>query len=152
MKRLLVAYDSTDQANAALDVAISLARSEDATVVACYAIDISAEIGRIAAAFHYTPVSARKMLREDADAILQEAVSRAAAAGFKIETKLIDASIVAGITAYANRIGAEMIIIGSHGRSGLPRFLLGSVAEGVMRRASVPVLVVRAPASTRKKR
>jgi nucleotide-binding universal stress UspA family protein len=151
MKRLLVAYDSTDQANAALDVAIALARSEGASVVACYAIHISAELGRIAAAFHYTPASAARMLREDAHAILAAASSRAAELGVKIETKLLDAPVVSGITAYARRIRADMIVAGSHGRSGLPRLLLGSVAEGLMRGASVPVLVVRTPAAERKK-
>jgi nucleotide-binding universal stress UspA family protein len=145
MKRLLVAYDSSDQANAALDVGIALARSEGASIVACYAFHVSTEIGRIAAAFHYTPASAAKMLREDAGAILAAASSRAAASGLQIETKFLDAPVVSGITAYARRIRASMIVIGSHGRSGLPRLLLGSVAEGVMRHADVPVLVVRAP-------
>jgi nucleotide-binding universal stress UspA family protein len=149
MRRLLVAYDSSDQANAALDVAIAVARSEGAAIVACFALKMSAEIGRIAAAFHYAPASAARMLRDDARAVLESATMRAAAAGLKIRTKLLDAPVVAGITAYARRIGAEMIVVGSHGRSGLPRFLLGSVAEGLMRHASVPVLVVRAPTEGR---
>jgi nucleotide-binding universal stress UspA family protein len=151
MKRLLVAYDSSDQANAALDVAIALARSEGASIVACFALHISAEIGRIAAAFHYTPASAARMLREDARAILADASSRAAAAGAKIQTKLLDAPVVSGITAYAQRVRADMIVVGSHGRSGLPRLLLGSVAEGLMRHANVPVLVVRTPARKAKR-
>jgi len=151
MKRLVVAYDSSQQADAALDVAIALARSERAAIVACYAIDIAAEIGRVAAAFHYTPSSAVKMLREDARAILEAASSRAAAARFEIQTKLIDAPVVSGITSYVRRIGADMIVAGSHGRSGLPRLLLGSVAEGLMRRSGVPVLVVRTPARKAKR-
>jgi len=151
MKRLLVAYDSSQQADAALDVAIALARSERASLVACYAIDITAEIGRVAAAFHYTPASAVRMLREDARAILEAASARAAAARFKIQTKLVDAPVVSGITSYARRVGADMIVVGSHGRSGLPRLVLGSVAEGIMRRAGVPVLVVRTPARKSKR-
>jgi nucleotide-binding universal stress UspA family protein len=147
MKRLLVAYDSSDQSNAALDVALALARSEGASVVACYALHISAEIARVAGAFHYTPASAARMLREDARAVLKAASSRAADAGATIQTKFVDAAVVSGLIAYAQRTRADMIVVGSHGRSGLPRLLLGSVAEGLMRHAGVPVLVVRSPAS-----
>jgi nucleotide-binding universal stress UspA family protein len=152
MKRLLVAYDSTEQANAALDVALQIARGQGASVIACYALHISAELGRVAAAFHYTPASAQRMLREDARAVLAEASSRALQAGATIETKLVDAPVVSGIVDCARRARAEMIVIGSHGRSGLPRLLLGSVAEGVMRQAHVPVLVVRTPAAAAARR
>jgi nucleotide-binding universal stress UspA family protein len=149
MRRLLVAYDTSDQANAALDVAFALARSEKASIVACFAIDIEAEMGRIAAAFHYTPVSAARMLRDDGRAVLDAASARAETAGLPIRTKLIDAPVVSGIAAYARSVGADMIVVGSHGRSGIPRLLLGSVAEGLMRHATVPVLVVRVPAPRR---
>ncbi len=145
LRRLVVAYDGSDQAKAALDVACALARSEVARVVACYALDIASEMGRLAAGFHYTPPSAKRLLREDARAILAEASARAAAQGWKVETKFLDASVISGIVDFARRSGADMIVIGSHGRSGLPRFILGSVAEGVMRHADVPVLVVRVP-------
>ena len=46
------------------------------------------------------------------------------------------------IVTYANKIGAELIVVGTHGRSGLSRALLGSVAEHVLRKARTPVLVV----------
>lgn len=147
MKRLLVAYDSSDQANAALDVAIALARSERASIVAAYALDLDAELGRVGAAFHYTPASAARMLREDARAILEAAAARAQRAGLQIETKFVDAPVVRGLVEYARRARAETIVVGSHGRSGLPRLILGSVAEGLMRHATVPVLVVRTPAA-----
>lgn len=152
VRRLLVAYDSSDQAQAALDVAMQSARGERASITACYAMDIATEIGRIAAGFNYVPASAKKILREDAEAILAQASAHAAAAGCKIETKFLDAPVISGIIAFARRMAADMIVIGSHGRSGLPRFILGSVAEGVMRNADVPVLVVRVPTHAPEKR
>jgi len=151
MRRLLVAYDTSDQAKAALDVAIALARNEGASIVACFALHIEAEVGRIAAAFHYTPVSAVRMLRDDARAVLDSAAAYAKAAGLSIKTKLIDAPPVSGISEYARHMRADMIVVGSHGRSGLPRLLLGSVAEGLMRHATVPVLVVRTPPPAKKR-
>jgi nucleotide-binding universal stress UspA family protein len=47
----------------------------------------------------------------------------------------------------ANRERVDLIVIGSHGRTGLSRLLMGSVAEGVMRKAHCPVLVVKQPAA-----
>jgi nucleotide-binding universal stress UspA family protein len=49
------------------------------------------------------------------------------------------------IVSYANKIGAELIVVGTHGRSGLSRAILGSVAEHVLRKARTPVLVVPSP-------
>lgn len=152
IRSLLVAYDGSDQAKAALDIAIGLARNERASVVACYVMDVATEIGRVAAGFRYAPASARKTLCQDAAAILAEASSHATAAGFQIETKFVDAPTIAGIEALARRARADMIVIGSHGRSGLPRIVLGSVAEGVMRHANVPVLIVRTPTRVSRKR
>jgi nucleotide-binding universal stress UspA family protein len=55
---------------------------------------------------------------------------------------LIQGPPVAKILEEANRIGVGMIVMGSHGRSGLTRLVLGSVSEGVVRRAACPVLIV----------
>jgi nucleotide-binding universal stress UspA family protein len=54
------------------------------------------------------------------------------------------------IVALAEREGAELIVMGSHGRSGLARLILGSVAELVVRRATCPVLIVKHPKQGRK--
>ena len=58
-------------------------------------------------------------------------------------TAILDGAPVESIVEHAKASGADLIVIGSHGRSGLPRLLLGSVAEGVIRNAASPVLVVR---------
>jgi nucleotide-binding universal stress UspA family protein len=50
------------------------------------------------------------------------------------------------VLAYAGRFGADLIVMGTHGRRGVKHFLLGSVAEVVLREAKMPVLVVHAPA------
>ena len=54
---------------------------------------------------------------------------------------------VAELLKCAERNDADLIVIGSHGRSGLSRLIMGSVAEGVMRGASCPVLIVKPPAA-----
>jgi nucleotide-binding universal stress UspA family protein len=68
----------------------------------------------------------------------------ATAAGVAIETRVEDDRPAAeGIVEAAQEIGAELIVIGSHGRGGMARLLLGSVASKVITLAKVPVLVVR---------
>ena len=67
--------------------------------------------------------------------------------GATVETALLEASgerIASVIEGEARHWQADLIVIGTHGRSGLSRLLLGSVAEGVARSAPVPVLLVRA--------
>ncbi len=61
------------------------------------------------------------------------------------EHRLTKGSPAAEIVRLAEEIGAEMIVMGTHGRTGLGHFLMGSVAEAVVRRAKCPVLTVKSP-------
>jgi|GEM_PF-106612 len=66
--------------------------------------------------------------------------------GFPVETCLREGSAVEEILRAADDLGADLIVMGSHGRTGLMRLLMGSVAEAVMRRAGCPVLLSKSPA------
>lgn len=59
------------------------------------------------------------------------------------ETVTLTGQPVSGILDCADSVGADLIVMGSHGRGGIRRALLGSVAEGVLRRANVPVMIIR---------
>jgi len=78
----------------------------------------------------------------------QELVKRAAealaAAGFKVETTIEKGDVRLKIVDSAAEWGADLIVVGCHGRGGIPRLLLGSVAEFVARHAHCSVLIVRA--------
>jgi len=79
-----------------------------------------------------------------AEATLTEARELAAASGLTIETLHVPASIAAdAIVTVANQQGADLIIMGSHGRRGLGRLLLGSQAAEVLAHSKIPVLVVK---------
>lgn len=81
----------------------------------------------------------------------EESVNRAAqtlrSAGFKVTTRVGEGEIRSGILDVAAEWRAELIVVGSHGRTGLQRMLLGSVAEAVARHARCSVLIVRIPSS-----
>lgn len=68
--------------------------------------------------------------------------------GFPVETCLREGSPAEEILRAADDLGADLIVMGSHGRTGLMRLLVGSVAEAVMRRAGCPVLLSKSPADT----
>lgn len=68
--------------------------------------------------------------------------------GFKVRTAVEEGDPRTLIPDFANQWGVNLIVVGSHGRKGLGRFLLGSVAESVARHASCSVLIVRIPSAT----
>jgi nucleotide-binding universal stress UspA family protein len=81
--------------------------------------------------------------RERAETLLADLERLAAESGVEVDTALEHGEPSRTIVECATETGADLIVIGSHGRSGVSRVLLGSVAEAVTRRAPVPVLVVR---------
>jgi nucleotide-binding universal stress UspA family protein len=81
--------------------------------------------------------------RRDAERRLDAAVAAARRAGLTAEGKLIEGIPAESIANAARRIGAQLVVIGTHGRSGLGRLFMGSVASGVLHLASCPVLTVR---------
>lgn len=87
-------------------------------------------------------------LREDGRRILEDAKARATAAGLDADTVLYDSfegRVHDLVIAEAAKWPAEVIVIGTHGRRGIGRMVLGSSAEYVLRLSPVPVLLVRAP-------
>ena len=99
----------------------------------------------------YSPVrlrpegQARQRLPEEVtDELLQQLIQEVATDQVAVARAWRRASDVVGaVLDYADTVEAELIVLGTHGRRGLQRFLLGSVAEAIVRRASVPVLTVR---------
>ena len=73
-------------------------------------------------------------------------------AGLNVTRLSTDGDVAAEIIDRSKTMGADLIALGTHGRSGVSRWVLGSVAERVLRHASVPVLLVRTPSSTKPQR
>jgi nucleotide-binding universal stress UspA family protein len=84
-----------------------------------------------------------ELAREQADRVLTEAAERGAEAGVDVTTATEVDRPARAILDYVAEHGVDHVVMGSHGRTGVVRVLLGSVAERVVRRAPVPVTVVR---------
>ena len=88
------------------------------------------------------------MVREEGNDLLNSVASLAGQAGVDAETAMLEAGRRQCSKAIANearRWEADLIVMGTHGRIGVARLVLGSVAEGVVHIAPVPVLLVRSP-------
>lgn len=138
--RILIPVDGSPPSTAALAEALGFARERNARALLVYAcepmpytlaegvLDLSAE------------------MRRQGRLILDAAAAAADKAGVTAEMSLVEASdrrIPEVIVDEAKRWNADLIAMGTHGRRGFEHLLLGSVAEGVIRRASVPVLLLR---------
>jgi nucleotide-binding universal stress UspA family protein len=143
-KTILVAADQSEAAKAAYDFAVRLALEDRASVLLVNVVDASK---LVAVAGYETPypVDAVEMIRESAQQLLDELKANCEAKGLTVATVVGEGDAVEEIVRLANENGAGLICIGTHGRKGLARLFIGSVAEGVLRNAEVPVLVIRPP-------
>lgn len=147
-KRILVAVDDSQTGAAALQAAIGMAKTFDAQLRIVHAVDIT-NINR-GTEFPDYPDGPQRIDQHGQD-ILRGAETIATVAGLAADTHLITIDslklrIPEAIAAYAEAWPADLIVVGTHGRRGLSRLFLGSVAEGVARVASKPVLLVRGQA------
>ncbi|GAB7009305.1 universal stress protein [Halorubrum trueperi] len=135
---ILVPTDGSEAADAALDRAAALASRADATVHVLSVVDIGT-VGSEA----YSGVDA---LVSGAEDTVAEAAERAADAGAEtIETVEVGTSAARGIRSYVDEHDVDLVAMGTQGRTGVERFLLGSVAERTIRTVPVPVLTVPDP-------
>jgi nucleotide-binding universal stress UspA family protein len=137
-KHLLVPIDFSPPAERALDYACALAAKLGATVHIVNAI--SSLLPEMSVTLSDTML--RQLRTDHATAVVKLADARRALCAIgEVIVREGDARDV--ILDEAKRLPADLIVMGTHGRSGLPRLVLGSVAEDVSRHASCPVLLVR---------
>jgi len=148
-QRILVPVDGSATAAKGLDEAIRLAKLTGASLELVNVVDeLSLALGIEAYAAYSQDVIAA--LRDGARAILEEARQRAVNADVGVDTKVIEtfgARVADLIVDEAIAAKADLIVIGTHGRRGVSRLLLGSDAEQILRLAPVPVLLVRGSGS-----
>ena len=142
-RHVLVPFDDSERSSDALDFALDEHADDRITVL--HIIDPSdfyAATGMEGGAMaNYDAIMDHQ--NERAENLLAEAVETASAAGVDVETDHVVGSVSRSILAYVEDHDVDHVVIGSHGRTGARRILLGSVAETVARRSPVPVTIVR---------
>lgn len=140
-KKILVPMDRSAGGEAALAVAADLARIQGAVIRLLHVAPIPTAVvvqGRVVA---YVDQESER-LRHEAEAYLHEAAQRLPS-GPPVEYGVRFGSPAGEILAEAREVGADLIAMATHGRAGMPRVLLGSVAEAVLRHSEVAVMLVR---------
>ena len=140
-KKLAVALDGSTCAEQAFEVALRLAESERAEIGICSVVDPTTVVGTTLppGATHLALVEMECSSKE----FIAIAVGRARKREILATGETRHGAAPSEILKYAKDFGADAIVIGTHGRSGLKRLFMGSVAEAVLREALVPVIIVR---------
>jgi len=139
--QILVATDFGDSARCALDLAVEMSRKFEAqlTLVHCWEAPTYSYGGGL-----YVPVDLVTPIEKAATLALEEALSELKKRVPSAKSVLRSGGAWEEILVAAREIRADLIVVGTHGRRGLNRALLGSVAEKIVRMAEVPVLTVHA--------
>jgi nucleotide-binding universal stress UspA family protein len=135
LKTIVYSTDFSPASQAALPLATALARDSGATLVIAHAVEPPTvySAGDFAIGLPMTEERTREALDELAVPDPQ----------VKVERRLLDGEPARALVRLADELNADLIVMGTHGRTGLSRLVMGSVAEGVMRGAHCPVLTYR---------
>ena len=142
-KRMLVPLDGSHLAERALPVAALIARASSGSIVVLGVVPTRLVEGRSPTPAAYAVEVVENDLR-GASAYLQETAHSSAASGVTIETHAVFDAVAPAILAATQTYGADLVVMSSHGMTGMARWLIGSVAQKVARHSPVPVLVLRA--------
>jgi len=139
-KRILIPVDGSPTGQKALEHGLALGKEQGAKVILTYVVEqlqVWATEGQI---------DLGEVMREGGGAILADAEAKARQAGVDAEKLLVEAGVqrtARAIVEQAGKLNADLIVMGTHGRRGIDHLIMGSVAEGVVRTAPVPVLLIR---------
>jgi nucleotide-binding universal stress UspA family protein len=143
IKHLLVAVDFNETSDHALDFTLALARALGARVTAVHVYSLP--IYRIADSDFVPRAEEVARIAEAAQRHLDALVESRRGEGVEITGVLRSGRPADEVCAEAGRVGADLIVAGTHGRGALSRAILGSVAQNLVRHAPVPVITVREP-------
>jgi nucleotide-binding universal stress UspA family protein len=143
-KRIFVPVDGSSASNAGLKEALRLAKDQHAKLRLLHIVDELVVFNTPEAGFNIQSVV--ESMKRSGQQLVKRAAKLAASRGVKAESALIESAgvrVADVITRQAKRWRADLIVMGTHGRRGVNRMLMGSDAELVVRNAGVPVLLVR---------
>ena len=136
-ERILVPLDGSARAEIILPLVARILHREESEILLLRVVDVPAAVGRVSL------TEVRKQEREEAQKYIHDVARRFASTGTKVHGRIAEGAPADAILDAAKTEGATMIAMSTHGRSGLVRWALGSVAEKVARASNVPILLVR---------
>ena len=142
VRRILVPVDFSDAVGPILDWAIHMAEEHGSELVLLHVYHLPVEFQQIEGA--YLPADFWANVKQEAEQQLAALAERASGRGVQVEQHVREGYPATVIIDEATELGTDLIVIGTHGHTGLKHLLLGSIAERVVQKAPCPVLTVRA--------
>ncbi len=139
-RNIVIATDGSENSKKAISYGIGIAKLSGATVHTLYVVDTSA--------FSSIPMDSGweemyEVLRKEGVKAVSEVRELGEASGVNVRDVILEGHPSSEIITFAENNDADIIVVGTLGKTGLDRFLMGSVAEKVMRSSKIPVLIVR---------
>jgi nucleotide-binding universal stress UspA family protein len=145
IKTILVPYDFSDYSEHAFQWALGLAEIWRAKVVVIHAAPLSSHLTYPESGYLADLTRMEEKVLAEAEQRLREFAAKKGAGPVTVETRAVLGDPFWEVCKAAEREAVDLIVMGSHGRTGLAHVLLGSVAERVLRHAPCPVLIARRP-------
>jgi len=138
-KKILIATDGSKRTQNAVEMGLKIAKEQGSKVYAVYVVDT---VTFTSIPMDVTWENMYQLLKDEGEDAVK-AVKDAAPAGVEVDTHVLEGNPAVEITKYAVDNGVDLIVMGTLGKSGIDRILLGSTAEKVIRIAGCPVLVIK---------
>ena len=146
IRSILLPTDFSECANFALSYATSFARQANASIICVHVIEpVVPTVGYTGMAEPLPMADISDQLESSAERELPKIAECDECEGLEVEEVIVHGDAASEIVRVARERGVDLIVIASHGRTGLGRMLFGSTAESVVRHAPCPVLVVKPP-------
>lgn len=143
--RILVPTDGSAEVERAIEHALDLAEAHGATVHALYVVNTASYAGL---PMETAWEGVDELLRSDAQSAVEHVRELAEARSIPVETSIVEGTPSRCIVREAENNHCDLVVMGTHGRGGIDRLLLGSVAEKVVRASTLPVLTVSVDTGT----
>jgi nucleotide-binding universal stress UspA family protein len=142
IRRILCPIDFSDYSRRALDHAVAIARWYDSTITALHVLSPTPMLPYVTSPVVFAPIELTAVDRDQVLADTKDFIAAEGAPGITVEALVREGNTVAEILDQATGMHADLLVMGTHGRSGFDRLLLGSITEKVLRKAECPVLTV----------
>ena len=139
---IVFATDFSPASKGALEKAIEMARKEGTELIVAHVYEPPASLSHSGVADDLIEAELEATIRKDVEKQLDPVLSMARASGVKVRGEILAGHAAKELALLADRNGAAMVVIGTHGRTGIKKLVMGSVASQVIATAPCPVLTV----------
>jgi nucleotide-binding universal stress UspA family protein len=143
LQPIVFATDFSPASKGALEKAIELARKEGAELIVAHVYEPPASLSHSGVADDLIEAELENTIRRDVEKQLEPVLANARTAGVKVRGEILSGQPAKRLADLAARCGAAILVVGTHGRTGLKKLVTGSVASQVIATAPCPVLTVR---------